>query len=336
VLLVSRDLAFRDHDPGPGHPEHRARLDAVRAGLAAADVGDALVDLEPRLATRAELEAVHASALLDTLEAVDARGGGRLDPDTVMSAGSWAAARHAAGAGLAAVESLTSGVGTAAFLGVRPPGHHATPTRAMGFCVVNHVATTAAALRDGGARVAIVDIDAHHGNGTESIFWADPDVLFVSLHQWPFYPGTGALDDRGGGAGVGFTCNLPMPAGATGDVYRQAFDDVVAPVVERFAPDWILVSAGFDAHRADPLTDLGLSSADYGALMARLVAWAPRPGRLVAFLEGGYDRAALRDCTAATARALLGLPARPVEAPTAGGPGAEGVRRAYRTLVVPA
>ena len=335
MLLVSRDRTFDGHDPGPGHPERSERLEAFRAGLVAAEVADAVVELEPRSATRSELEAVHEPALLDRLEALDARGGGRIDPDTAMSSRSWAAARAAAGAGLAAIDALRQGRADAAFLGVRPPGHHATPSRAMGFCLVNHIATAAAALRAGGDRVAIIDFDAHHGNGTEEIFWSEPDVLFVSLHQSPFYPGTGALADRGAGAGLGFTCNVPVPSRTTGDVYLRAFDEVVEPLVERFAPDWILVSAGFDAHRADPLTGLALSSADFGLLVARLTRWAPARGRLVAFLEGGYDLTALRDCTAATARALLGLSARPTEAPTSGGPGGDAIVRARRVLLRP-
>ena len=180
----------------------------------------------------------------------------------------------AAGAGLAAVDALERGEGTAAFCAVRPPGHHAEPDRAMGFCLLNNVAVTAAALRDRGQRVLIVDWDAHHGNGTQDMFWADPDVMYVSLHEWPLYPGTGRLDDVGVGPGAGTTVNFPLPAGATGDVYLAALDDVVAPLVERFAPDWVLVSAGFDAHRADPLTGLGLPSGDFADLTApRAWSW---------------------------------------------------------------
>jgi acetoin utilization deacetylase AcuC-like enzyme len=321
VLLVAADPAFDGHDPGPGHPERVARLRAVAAGIAASGLDDAVVPLAPRDATRHELGRVHADALADVVEALSARGGGAVDPDTVVSAGSYAAAARAAGAGLAAVEALERGEGTAAFLGIRPPGHHATGTRLMGFCLFNNVAVTAAALRDGGARVCVVDYDAHHGNGTQDIFWDDPDVLYVSLHEWPLYPGTGRLDDIGGGAGAGATCNLPLPAGATGDVYQRAFDDVVEPLVARFQPDWVLVSCGFDAHRADPLTGLALSAGDYGALAARARQLAPAPGRTIVFLEGGYDLDALRDSVAATLPALLGERPEPSEAPTGGGPG---------------
>jgi acetoin utilization deacetylase AcuC-like enzyme len=321
MLLLGTDPEFSEHDPGPGHPERVARLDAVAAGIMAADVDGVFVPLGPRDATRAELERVHSAAMLDSVEEVSATGGGHLDADTVASKGSWTAAVRAAGAGLAAVDALERGDGDAAFLGVRPPGHHATGRVPMGFCLLNNVAVTAAALAARGERVCVVDYDAHHGNGTQDIFYANPNVCYVSLHEWPLYPGTGRLHDTGQGAGTGTTCNLPLPAGATGDVYLRAFDEVVTPLVEGFGPAWVLVSAGFDAHRADPLTGLDLSAGDYGDLAGRVAALAPQPGRLVVFLEGGYDLAALRDGVAATLRVLAGEPARPAESPTSGGPG---------------
>ena len=320
MLLVARDPAFRAHDPGRGHPERAARLEAVHDGLTGAGVGDSLVDLAPRDATVAELERVHSAALLDGLRRLSESGGGAIDPDTTTSSGSWAAAVRAAGAGLAAAEALERGDGDAAFLALRPPGHHATAARAMGFCLVNHVAVTAAALVDRGERVLVVDYDAHHGNGTQDIFYAEPRVLYVSFHEWPLYPGTGRLHDTGSGAGAGTTCNFPVPAGATGDLYLRGLEEVVAPLVEGFAPTWVLVSAGFDAHRADPLTGLALSAGDYGLLARRVAAFAPA-GRVIAFLEGGYDLEALRGSVAATARGLLGLAAESGEAPTSGGPG---------------
>jgi acetoin utilization deacetylase AcuC-like enzyme len=328
VLLVAEDPAFDGHDPGPGHPERVARLRAVAAGVTECGMEDALRPLAPRDATRAELGRVHADALPDVVEALSARGGGAVDPDTVVSSGSYAAAARAAGAGLAAVDALERGEGSAAFLGIRPPGHHATGTRPMGFCLFNNVAVTAAALRAHGARVCIVDYDAHHGNGTQDIFWEDPDVLYVSLHEWPLYPGTGRLDDTGAGPGAGATCNLPLPAGTTGDVYQRAFDEVIEPLVARFAPDWVLVSCGFDAHRADPLTRLALSAGDFGALAGRARQLAPRPGRTVVFLEGGYDLDAVRDSVAATLPALLDERPERREAPTGGGPGVEVVEAA--------
>jgi len=236
-----------------------------------------------------------------------------------MGPGSWTAARLAAGAGLAAIEGLRNGDAEMAFCAVRPPGHHATPTRTMGFCLLNNVAVAAAALADAGERVAIVDIDAHHGNGTQEAFFTDGRVLFVSCHQWPLYPGTGAADEVGTGDGAGTTINVPLPAGAAGDTYRYAMDVLVVPAVERFAPDWILISAGFDAHRADPLTDLGLAAGDYADLMGRLTGLVPT-GRLIAFLEGGYDLGALADSAGAFVAAGLGIRYSP-EGTTGDGPG---------------
>ena len=192
----------------------------------------------------------------------------------------------------------------------------------MGFCLLNNVAVTAAELRARGERVAIVDIDAHHGNGTQEIFYGDPDVLYVSFHEWPLYPGTGRHDEIGSGAGVGATCNVPLPAGATGDVYRRGMDEVVAPILEEFAPTWLLVSAGYDAHRDDPITGLGLSASDYAALTQRLVAFAPH-GRVITFLEGGYSLRGLRDSVAASIPVLAGGTGEVPEGEeaTTGGPG---------------
>ncbi len=330
MLLLGADDLFSAHDPGPGHPERVARLGAVAAGVSEAGIDDAFVVLEPRDASVDELRRVHDEQLLDRLERLSAAGGGRIDPDTAASTGSWDAARRAAGAGIAASEALERGDGVAAFLGVRPPGHHATGSRPMGFCLLNNVAVTAAALTARGARVAIVDYDAHHGNGTQDIFWDDPEVLYVSLHEWPLYPGTGRLDETGGERAEGATCNVPLPAGATGDVYLQAFDEVITPIAEEFAPDWVLVSAGFDAHRADPLTGLALSAGDYALLAARASELAPGPGRTIVFLEGGYDLDAIRDCVAATLPVLVGRQRSSVEAPTSGGPGGDVVDAAAR------
>ena len=327
-VLVETHPQYLAHDTGAGHPERPARLEAVLAGLEAAGLGDALTWAEPRPATRAELERVHPAAHLDALEAFCRGGGGRIDTDTSASAASWDAALLAAGAGLDAVDRLDAGEATAAFCAVRPPGHHATPTRAMGFCMLNNVALTAAALAERGERVLVYDWDAHHGNGTQDTFYADPRVLYVSAHQWPLYPGTGALDETGAGAGQGANINLPFPPGTTGDVYLAAFDEVIAPAIEAFAPTWTIVSAGFDAHRADPLTGLDLAAGDYADLTARLLGVVP-PGRLVAFLEGGYDLQALALSAGAFVSALAGLAFRP-EPATSGGPGRAVVDAAFR------
>ena len=305
-LLLVTDERFLDHRAGSRHPEQPARLTAVWEGLDAAGIDDALIRRAPRPATDADLLGVHREDHLARLVAIDAGGGGRCDEDTVMGPDSWLAARLAAGAGLVAIEGLEAGDADLAFCAVRPPGHHATPDRSMGFCLLNNVAVTATALTGAGHRVAIVDVDAHHGNGTQDVFYEDDRVLFVSCHQWPLYPGSGAIDETGAGVGAGTTVNVPLPPGAAGDDYRQVMGTVVVPAVERFDPDWLLVSAGFDAHRDDPLTDMGLTSADYAGLVADLVGLVPA-GRAVLFLEGGYDLSALANSTGATVAATLGV-----------------------------
>ncbi|MHB1785078.1 MAG: histone deacetylase family protein [Acidimicrobiales bacterium] len=319
VVLFGTHPRYLDHDTGAGHPEGPDRLAAVAQGMVQAGVEDALVGFAPRPATRAELETTHTVSHLDELERFCSRGGGPIDLDTWAGAHSWEAAILAAGAGPDAVERLDRGEAGAAFLAVRPPGHHATGPRSMGFCLLNNVAVAAAHLAARGERVAIVDYDAHHGNGTQDIFYEDARVLYVSMHQFPWYPGSGRLGDTGRGPGRRRTLNLPFPAGATGDVYRAALDEVVAPVMEEFGPTWMIISAGFDAHRSDPLTDMGLSAGDFADLTRIIIDWVP-PGRRLVFLEGGYDLSALMASSGACVSALAGACWRP-EAPTSGGPG---------------
>jgi acetoin utilization deacetylase AcuC-like enzyme len=331
-VLFSTHPAYLDHIAGREHPERPARLGAVIEGARDAAVADALVALEPRHATRDELERVHPAAYLDNLERICAAGGGKLDEDTRVVEASWNAATLAAGAGLAAIEALQRGEAgaSAAFCAVRPPGHHATVRQSMGFCVISNVAVAARYLTDRGEKVMIVDYDAHHGNGTQDVFYADPNVLYVSFHQWPLYPGTGSAREVGEGDGLGTTLNLPMPLYATGDRYLAAIDGIVTDVAKTFSPTWIIISAGFDAHRNDPITDLGLSAGDYQLINERLLQFAPAGRRLV-MLEGGYDLDALRMSSAATLSAMLGRNYQP-EAPTSGGPGefvASGVRELW-------
>lgn len=325
VLFLTHER-YLDHDLGRGHPERPERLRAVLEGIRGAGVDDALVSRAPRAATKAELERSHSPALVAQIAALSAEGGGWVDADTAANAHSYDAACLAAGAGLTAIEGLDAGDADSAFCAVRPPGHHATPTRAMGFCLFNNVAVSAAALAERGERVLIVDYDAHHGNGTQDIFWTDPRVAYVSLHQYPLYPGSGGLREVGGGAGRGATVNIPVPAGTTGDAYRAAVDEVIAPFAATFQPTWVIISAGFDAHRADPITDLGLSAGDYAALTTELLALVPAGQRLV-FLEGGYDLDALRLSAAACVSAMAGAPVVP-EPTTSGGPGREVVSAA--------
>jgi acetoin utilization deacetylase AcuC-like enzyme len=328
AVLYTTHPAFLAHDTGQWHPERAARLQAVAKGIERSGVAGALVPFEAVPAPAEAVRRVHPGRYLTALEELSAAGGGDIDADTVMSAESLTAALLAAGAGLEAVRRLDAGEGDAAFCAVRPPGHHATPSRAMGFCLVNNVSVTAAALADRGERVLVIDYDAHHGNGTQDVFYADPRVTYVSIHEYPLYPGTGSLHETGRGEGEGTTVNIPVPAGTTGDVYRRAFDEVIAPLADRWAPTWVLVSAGFDAHRADPITGLGLSSGDYADLALAAAALVPA-GRAVFFLEGGYDLQGLADSAGATLAALAGLRFRP-EAPTAGGPGGAVVDAAGR------
>jgi len=330
VLLVVTDERCIGHEAGTNHPERPDRLIAATTGLGESGVADALVFDVPRLVSDPELLRVHDPSLVDHVVAVGEAGGGRLDPDTVMNAASLEAARLAAGSVVTAVDRLVADDGRfdAAYCVVRPPGHHATPTQSMGFCLFNSVAVAAAALADAGERVAIVDIDAHHGNGTQDIFFTDPRVLFASIHQSPLYPGTGRLDDVGVGDGAGSTINVPLPPGATGDVARAAIDRLIGPAIERFGATWVLVSAGYDGHRSDPITDLGYTSADIAELVGA-VSQLVAPGRVITVLEGGYDLDAIRHSSAAVTAQLVGESHRP-EPATDGGPGIEVVDAAVR------
>ena len=312
ILLVAHESSREHRNPG-GHPERVDRLDAVTGGVW--DAGVPIVELTAPPVERELLQLVHAAEYVDQVEAFCAAGGGGIDQDTYAVAGSFNAAMHAAGAGPAAVDSLSAGAADAAFVVVRPPGHHAERGAAMGFCLFNNVAVTAAYLRSRGERVVVLDWDVHHGNGTQNTFYSDADVLYVSIHEFPFYPGTGWIEERGAGPGMGMTVNVPLPGGTSADSYLGAFGRIVVPVIEQFAPDWILVSNGYDAHRLDPIGGLLLESEHYGWL-ARWVSSQVHGPRVIAFLEGGYDLDALRTSSAATVAGLSGsveLPAWPTE-----------------------
>jgi acetoin utilization deacetylase AcuC-like enzyme len=322
ILFVTHP-GYVEHDPGYGHPERPQRLVAVEAGAELSGLGEDLVRVPARAATEREIERVHTPTYVAALKRFCRSGGGHLDADTAAVPASWDAALHAAGAGLTAIEALETSDATATFCAVRPPGHHALAARAMGFCLFNNVAVAAAALAEAGQRVLLVDYDAHHGNGTQDTFYYDKRVTYVSFHQSPLYPGTGSVLETGDGEGRGRTVNVPVPPGATGDVYRAAIEEVVAPLAAEIDATWLLLSAGFDAHRADPLTELALTSGDYADMTADL-AKLVEPGHLLAFLEGGYDLDALRDSTAAALVALAGDRLHP-EAPSGGGPGRDSI-----------
>jgi len=277
------------------------------------------------------LEVVHRPEYIAQVKTLCDAGGGHVDPDTFVRPDSWETALRSAGAGLQGIDILRREGQGIVFLATRPPGHHALGQHGMGFCVFNNVAVAAATLAQAGERVLVIDWDVHHGNGTQDIFWDEPRVLYVSTHQSPLYPGTGHAAEVGGPGALGSTVNVPLPPGATGDVVRSAMSDVVAPVVDDFDPTWVLVSAGFDAHRADPLAELQLSARDFGQLAADVASFVPRDGRLMVFLEGGYDLSALRTSVASALGALVGASRAEFmedEGPTTGGPGREAVAAA--------
>ncbi len=301
-----------DHDY-PGHPERPERLSAILEHLERTGLRARMVELSARDVTDDEVLAVHDRRVLDAQAALAARGGGMADADTYVTPSSPAAARRAAGAVLVALEAVLAGPAAggvrSAFAAARPPGHHATRETMMGFCLLNNVAiAAAAAFRAGVERVAVVDWDVHHGNGTQAIFDADPRLLYVSTHAAPFYPGTGHYLDAGRGEAAGTKVNVPLTAGTSDRGFVAAYERVVLPAIERFRPELLLVSCGWDAHARDPLAPLNVTTDGY-TRVAQLVLDAASTlceGRMVVALEGGYDTHALAWCAGALCELLLG------------------------------
>ncbi|MBV9852734.1 MAG: histone deacetylase [Armatimonadetes bacterium] len=309
------DPIVLSHQPPAYHPERPARVREAMAALERSGLLDRLTRLPVTPAAREQLERVHTRAYLDFVQEVVAEGGGVLDRgDTVASPGSWGAAIAAAGAAVGAVDAVMAGDVDAAFALVRPPGHHALSDRAMGFCLLNNAAVAAshAAAAHGLSRVLLVDFDVHHGNGTQDIFYDNGHVLYFSTHQYPAYPGTGRVEETGFGAGAGYTVNVPLPPDVGDAGFLEAFDTVLRPLADRFRPEMVLVSAGYDAHWRNSAYVAGIHEratvTGFAALSARLrdIADAHCPGQLVGILEGGYDLESLAYGVLATLRVWLG------------------------------
>jgi acetoin utilization deacetylase AcuC-like enzyme len=304
-VVVANHPSSLEHDTGVGHPERPERVRAVQRGVEGCGLD--IENIESPEIQRSELALVHDSSYIEMIEKFCSLSGGALDMDTIVSERSWEAALTAAGGVWALVEELETREDVVGFAICRPPGHHALRDRAMGFCLFNNVAVSAALLRSQGQRVAILDWDVHHGNGTQSMLGDDPGVLYVSIHQDRFYPFDGHLLDIDAGDGKGTNVNIPVPAGTAGDVYRRAWGELVIPVVSQFEPDWVFISAGYDAHMNDQIGQLELRSEDYGWLAASVSEIHPS-NRVVMALEGGYDIDALEKSTVATLLGLAGIP----------------------------
>jgi len=315
VLLPGHEA----HETG-AHPENSERLNAVEQSLKAGRDWDRLTVLEARAAGVEDIARVHTDAHIDFIRDQSAAGPSWIDGDTTVSPGTYDVTMRASGAALVAVDAVSGGQGSdgvrrpdSLFALIRPPGHHATVDRAMGFCMFNHAAVAARYAQQvlGIERVAILDWDVHHGNGTQDIFEADPSVLFVSMHQWPLYPGSGWVDEVGTGEGRGFTVNLPMPPGSGNFEHNDAFDRVAGPMIDSFDPGLLIVSAGQDGHAADPLSNQSLTVAGFEALASRVAGLAARRGiGLVALHEGGYNPETLPDLDHAILAGFGGFPSR--------------------------
>lgn len=303
--LLYTHSSFLEHDTGGGHPERADRLRAIERILSH-DLYDGLERLSAPRIDPAAIEYAHPKAYREALDnAVPEKGIIYLDSDTIMSPGSMEAAYHAVGAVCDAVDRVMTGKADNAFCAVRPPGHHAESLRPMGFCLFNNVAIAAKHARDkhGAERVAVVDFDVHHGNGTQEIFWEEKDLLYASTHQMPLYPGTGALSETG----VGNIFNAPLKSGDGGDELKEAFNERILPALNTFNPDFLLISAGFDAHADDPLAGLNMREPDFAWVTQKLLEVADNKceGRVVSTLEGGYDLTALAKSTGVHVKVLM-------------------------------
>lgn len=312
------DPIYLEHDTG-SHPENSERLVAMMAMLEKSGLKDQLVSIPPRMATESELLAIHSKDHIDRVESSSARGGSWLDGDTYCSSGSYKAALYAAGGILRGVDAVMNGEVNSAFGLVRPPGHHATRNRAMGFCLFNNIAIAAryAQKQHGLKRILIADFDVHHGNGTQDSFYDDPDVLYFSSHLYPYYPGSGDVDETGTGDGKGATVNVPLPSGCGDNEYRQAYQEILVPVARRFKPELILVSVGYDPHWSDQLAMMQVSVQGFADIVRIIKDLADElcNGRLVLTMEGGYNLEAISYSAKATFDVLLG---NPVEDPLGG------------------
>lgn len=313
-VAVIEDSRYREHSGPAGHPERPERLSAVSEAIASRACAE-LVHCSPREATSDEILRVHPAEHGELLRAAARRAPSQLDADTFMAPRSEEIARLAAGASAELALRVAAGDFAAGFAAVRPPGHHAETRRAMGFCLYNNAAIAVRALQAeaGVERVLLFDWDVHHGNGSQQVFEADPSVLYVSLHQWPHYPGSGDFGERGRDAGTGATLNVPLPAGCGDAEYLAVSQRLLVPAVEAFRPEIVIVSSGFDAHRDDPLASMQVTGAGFGAMarVVRALADVHCGGRLIVVLEGGYALTGLRESTAALLDALLSDHVRP-------------------------
>lgn len=309
ALILFYPQGHEDHAE-PGHPERPERVEAIRTALQKLGWWDRFPHVQPLPLAVDFLQTVHTPAYLSVLEAACQRGV-HLDMDTYTTPASWKLAVNAAGGAAAVAAQIWQGPARRGFALTRPPGHHATPSRGMGFCLLNNVALAAEYLlrREGAQRLAIVDLDLHHGNGTQDVFWQRGDVLYVSTHQSPLYPGSGGLEEIGAGLGKGSTVNIPLPPGSGDRAFAAVMESLIIPLLDRFKPEMVLVSVGFDVHWRDPLGSFQLSAAGYHHLIRLLAAWADQhcEGRVALFLEGGYDLAAGAACGQASIAALLEL-----------------------------